>query len=152
MNKFRLRKGVLFLEKKVTYTFEQFWSDYPKKTGKKDCERRFSKLTAIERKRIEDTLSERVKTDENWSAGKFVPNPATYLNQGRWDDQYTKKPGVSVREVQNKIVQTICPSCQSHVASQRHQNICKMNDKYYDLEVNSKRYVLNRNGSGVSEA
>ena len=135
----------------MTYTFEQFWSDYPKKTGRKDCEKRFAKLTAAERKEIQDTLSERVKTDENWSAGKFIPNPSTYINQGRWSDEYKKKAGVAIRDVEKRKVESICKRCNSHVASQRHADICVLSDKFYDLEISGKRYVLAANGSGVNE-
>ncbi|MGI6014333.1 MAG: hypothetical protein ACOX7K_08685 [Oscillospiraceae bacterium] len=67
--------------------FAVFWEAYPKKVGKKDAEKAFRKaempldilLTAIEAQ----------KNGEQWQKenGRFIPNPATWLNQGRWDDE-----------------------------------------------------------------
>jgi hypothetical protein len=70
--------------------FEEFWGHYPKKVGKKDCHRIWSKLGADEKRRIQETLPERVRSDSQWAEGKFIPNPSTYLNQGRWDDDYPR--------------------------------------------------------------
>ena len=66
--------------------FEQFWQAYPKKVGKLDAERAFQKAKAP----IDQLLSavERQKKSDQWirENGRFIPNPATWLNQGRWDD------------------------------------------------------------------
>ena len=71
-----------------TYTkdFEAFWELYPNKIGKKDAWRAWQK--ARDRPRIEDLLTvlDQAKRSDRWRRG-FIPNPATWLNQGRWADE-----------------------------------------------------------------
>lgn len=80
------------LEQKKTVQsgdFEQFWLAYPKKIGKKAAQKAFQ--NAQNRPRINDLLAaiERARKSEQWrkDGGQFIPNPATWLNQGRWDDE-----------------------------------------------------------------
>lgn len=67
--------------------FDTFWSAYPKKTGKDAARTAWKK----KKPRIDDVmfaLSWQVQS-EQWkkSGGQFIPNPATYINQGRWQDE-----------------------------------------------------------------
>ena len=73
-----------------TERFSIFWSEYPKKVGKKAA------LTAWNRLKPDSALFERImqavsnaKKSEQWirEGGRFIPNPATWINQGRWDDE-----------------------------------------------------------------
>lgn len=73
-------------DKKNTYTedFAIFWSAYPKKIGKDAAYKSWSKV----KPRIDDVmyaLSWQQDSDQ-WKRG-FIPNPSTYLNQGRWKDE-----------------------------------------------------------------
>lgn len=70
--------------------FNQFWQIYPKKVGKKAA------LTAWKRANITDEIFQKIldvidkqKNSEQWQKnnGQFIPNPATWINQGRWDDE-----------------------------------------------------------------
>jgi hypothetical protein len=69
--------------------FEEFWNCYPKKVGKEAARKSWEKyksnfsLTSVLR-----ALQWRIESDQ-WrrNDGQFIPNPATYLNQGRWQDQ-----------------------------------------------------------------
>lgn len=71
-------------------SFEKFWEAYPKKVGKQAAEKAFSKV-----KRPAETLVLILKAlawqcgSEQWQrdGGQYIPNPATYINQGRWDDE-----------------------------------------------------------------
>lgn len=69
--------------------FEQWWAKYPKKVGKQAALKAFR--NAQNRPRIDDLLAalRRACTSEQWrkDGGQFIPNPATWLNQGRWDDE-----------------------------------------------------------------
>ncbi len=67
--------------------FDRFWAAYPRKVGKGAAERSFERvhpdaalldrmLRAIETQRQSDT----------WLRG-YIPNPATWLNQRRWEDE-----------------------------------------------------------------
>lgn len=125
--------------------FDQFWAEYPKKTGRKDCEKRFAKLTAAEIATIAETLPERVRSDVNWSQGKFIPNPATYLNQGRWDDEYERKPRYSSDyKLPREETDYMCPKCRGDNRTQRHADICVAGVPYFDYKVNGDCFVLGR--------
>ncbi len=74
-------------------SFKQFWTLYPKKIGKKAAMKAWDK--AKDKPPIEiilQKLSEQIKS-EQWKKenGQFIPLPATWLNQGRWDDEPLKK-------------------------------------------------------------
>ena len=66
--------------------FDAFWAAYPKKVGKGEAKKAFDKakvsvevlLRALEAQK----LSDQWKRDN----GRYIPNPATWLNQGRWED------------------------------------------------------------------
>lgn len=70
-----------------TTSFDRFWEAYPKKVQKKpsmDIWRR-KKLDDIADLIVENVTIRRDK-DGEWVNG-FVPNPTTYLNQERWQDE-----------------------------------------------------------------
>ena len=74
------------LDKKNIYTedFTIFWTAYPKKTGKDAAYKSWTKA----KPRLDDVmyaLSWQQDSDQ-WKRG-YIPNPATYLNQGRWKDE-----------------------------------------------------------------
>lgn len=71
--------------------FDEFWAVYPRKVGKKATGLSWKKI------RPDAELHDRImaavrkaKLTEQWQrdGGRFIPNPATWLNQGRWDDEY----------------------------------------------------------------
>lgn len=68
--------------------FALFWETYPKKSAKPAAEKAFksAKLNGHLPEVIADI--EKRKSGEDWAkdGGKYVPNPATYLNQRRWED------------------------------------------------------------------
>lgn len=80
--------------------FEQFWIAFPKKVGKKDAKRAWVK--ARDRPPLDELLAglEVQKQSLQWQKehGQFIPNPATWLNQGRWADQLVKQPKSLMQE------------------------------------------------------
>lgn len=72
-----------------TTDFEQFWQAYPKKIGKLAALQAWKK--AVEKTTVVDILHaiDIAKKCEQWTkeSGRFIPNPSTWLNQGRWSDQ-----------------------------------------------------------------
>jgi hypothetical protein len=75
--------------------FARFWSEYPKKVAKPDAVKAWAKLEP------DDVLTasilvalERQKKSGQWhkDGGQYIPNPATWLNKRRWEDE----PAVSI--------------------------------------------------------
>jgi hypothetical protein len=73
-------------------SFSDWWAVYPHKTGRKPCEAKWkaSGLDAIADTLIADTVK-RAAQDSGWLGG-YVPNPLTYLNQERWNDDLRAAP------------------------------------------------------------
>lgn len=69
--------------------FEQFWKSYPRKTAKGDARKAWKQTEAI-RPDITDILSslQAAKKTEQWCRdhGQYIPYPATWLRQERWED------------------------------------------------------------------
>lgn len=78
--------------------FGEFWKVYPRKVGKDAAWRVWQRrkpgmeLTAT----VLAALAWQ-KQQDNWirEGGRFVPNPATWLNQGRWEDEPSDAPRVN---------------------------------------------------------
>lgn len=70
--------------------FDKFWQAYPKKVSKKQAQKSWKKIKpSLELfEKILKAL-EMVKQTEQWKKdnGKYVPYPATWLNQERWTDE-----------------------------------------------------------------
>jgi hypothetical protein len=69
--------------------FEDFWYKYPKKVGKDAARKSFDKRKPTEELlRMMLTAIDQQSTSQQWTrdGGQFIPNPATWLNQGRWQD------------------------------------------------------------------
>lgn len=82
-----------------TTSFDLFWVSYPKKVGKQDALKAWKKLTPNETLISEISSGlEAWKKSPQWTKddGRFIPNPATFLNGRRWEDEVAvKKPSVS---------------------------------------------------------
>ena len=68
--------------------FDSFWQVYPRPTGKKAALKAWN--AAKDKPPLADIIKalDAQKKSEQWrkDGGQFVPHPATWLNQGRWDD------------------------------------------------------------------
>ena len=70
-------------KEKENKQFDVFWKNYPKKTDRKKAELLFVKLTKAKQKlATEDCKLRFVETEK-----KYIPNPTTYLNGERWEDE-----------------------------------------------------------------
>ena len=63
--------------------FDQFWSLYPRKTSKQSAFKAFTKLKDEDQQAAINNIA-RLYSE---TPVQFVPHAATYLNQGRWEDQ-----------------------------------------------------------------
>jgi len=74
--------------------FSVFWNAYPKKVGKDAALKAWKKIKSPSETlgKILMALEWQVKS-EAWTkdGGQYIPNPATYLNQGRWKDEPTTR-------------------------------------------------------------
>lgn len=72
--------------------FDEFWTCYPKKVGKEAARKAWAKLSPDDA--LCDTILSAVeaqKRSPQWcrDGGQFIPNPSTWLNEKRWEDQLT---------------------------------------------------------------
>ena len=72
-----------------------FWDAYPKKVGKQRALKAWKKL--IKEKKLPDLacILDAIREQKTWTqwreeGGKYIPHPATWLNDGRWDDKPTE--------------------------------------------------------------
>lgn len=70
--------------------FDRFWKQYPKKVAKAAAEKAWRKLKATND--LEATILRAIdahKATEKWqeNGGAFIPHPASWLNQRRWEDE-----------------------------------------------------------------
>jgi uncharacterized protein YdaU (DUF1376 family) len=67
--------------------FDSFWAEFPRKIGKEAARKSWNKI----RPNLQDVLKALAwqKQSKQWfeKGGQFIPNPATYLNQHRWEDE-----------------------------------------------------------------
>ncbi len=65
--------------------FDIFWTKYPKKVAKENCRAKFNKLSTSDKDKILSTLDAYIlyKPFKDYTH----PNPETYLNQKRWNDE-----------------------------------------------------------------
>lgn len=71
--------------------FYEFWNAYPKKVERKKSLEiwKRKKLSSMTLQIVSD-LETRITQDHKWREG-FIPNPTTYLNGDRWEDEITTK-------------------------------------------------------------
>ena len=83
--------------------FDEFWSVYPKKVGKHAALKAWKKKKPDLQKCL-DTLR-RQKESNEWKkdGGQFIPNPSTWLNQGRWTDE----PMTEIKPARNTFLDGI---------------------------------------------
>ena len=73
----------------VDDTFDQFWSVYPRKVGKKDAVKVWNQIRPnpdLTNQIVQGV--ERWKRSEQWTKddGRFIPYPATFLRGERWNE------------------------------------------------------------------
>lgn len=69
--------------------FESFWTAYPRKIGKQAALKAWQRATGKPPiQAIIEAIRQQAQS-EQWrkDGGQYIPHPATWLNQGRWDDK-----------------------------------------------------------------
>jgi len=75
--------------------FDIFWEAYPRKVGKMNALKSWKRLKpSLTLRDMIMMALEFHKKQEGWNKdnGKFIPHPATWLNQHRWDDEIKLDP------------------------------------------------------------
>lgn len=88
------------IEERRDILFDRFWESYPRKEAKQTAKKAFEKLNPDEgllQKMLESV--ERFKGSAQWKedGGRFIPHPATWINQRRWEDETT--PSGVIRKI-----------------------------------------------------
>lgn len=69
--------------------FDAFWNAYPRRIGKKAALKAWGR--AKDKPPVSDIIAaiESQRESEQWrrDGGQYIPHPATWINQGRWDDK-----------------------------------------------------------------
>ena len=73
--------------------FNEFYSLYPRKQGRRAAEKSWDRLTLNEQEEAFNALSNHI---DYWKLKQtekdYIPHPATWLNQGRWEDELDMTP------------------------------------------------------------
>lgn len=106
--------------------FDDWWAAYPKKVGKKPALQKWRSrgLDAVADALIADVLH-RAANDDGWLRG-YVPDPLTYLNQDRWEDDLraapvarSTTPALTAPSKTLTAIQTLQAMKHGHLDSQR---------------------------------
>lgn len=83
-------------------SFERFWRAYPNRKAKGAAAKSWEKINPdAELFAAIMSAIEWQSKSEDWTkeGGRFIPHPATWLNQKRWEDEQTTKPPMTKAEI-----------------------------------------------------
>jgi hypothetical protein len=86
--------------------FDEFWNCYPRKVGKQNAYKAWGKINPDPQlKEIIMAALEKHKFTTQWQKdnGQFIPHPATWLSQRRWDDEIAEDQGSHVSTPTNGL-------------------------------------------------
>lgn len=73
-------------------SFSAFWDAYPRKVGKGAAQKAFSKV-GVPLDTLLTALEQQKRSDQwNRDGGQYIPYPATWPNQRRWEDEPPAQP------------------------------------------------------------
>ena len=104
--------------KETNKDFDLFWEHYPKKVGKKKVQDKFNANEYPIEKILKNL--EQQKQSTQWQNPQYIPNPETYLNQERWEDEVM----VEAKSDEPVFVYQ-CPKC----------NTIKAQSEYADMYI-----------------
>jgi len=74
--------------------FQEFWNAYPRKVGKGAARKAWEKKKSKPSIKVVLKAIEAQKKSDQWKKenGQYIPHPATWINQDRWEDEvFTKQ-------------------------------------------------------------
>lgn len=79
--------------------FDLFWQMYPRKVGKKLCQKIW--VNKIKREDIDAIYTglRKLRESAQWKkeGGKYIPHPSTFLNQERWNDEVIEEKQLNLK-------------------------------------------------------
>lgn len=110
--------------------FESWWEGYPRKTGKAAAAKAYDK--ARKTATADQLMAGLANACAVWRAerteARFIPHPATWLNQGRWDDEQPELPGATDAARPATLRQcdgTACPGSRHGWTDARNAYLCQ---------------------------
>ncbi len=79
------RKNLKLESRGINSEFDSFYATYPKKVAKHNAKKAWMKNKCS----LEQVLPALEAHKKNWKDPQFIPHPATWLNQRRWEDDIT---------------------------------------------------------------
>lgn len=81
------------MSREVQERFDRFWSVYPKKRSKAVAAKSFERIDPDDE--LLEVMVEKINHERRsyeWAkdGGQYIPLPATWLNQRRWEDEETE--------------------------------------------------------------
>ena len=105
--------------------FDTFWNLYPRKIGKENARKSWNR-TATNQETVTAILSALPNHVESpqWRKdnGQFIPHPATWLNQRRWEDVLTVNAPAQVKRIER--LDTRCTECKEPLTAQGINGMC----------------------------
>jgi uncharacterized protein YdaU (DUF1376 family) len=91
--------------------FNTFWSIYPKKIAKEYAYKCFIKIDNLE-VIFDDIINalKKQKRMQSWSDKRYIPNPSTWINQKRWEDEIYESTVSSFGDVEELYQEALARS------------------------------------------
>ena len=89
--------------------FGEFWAMYPKKVAKQAAEKAYKRLNPnaeLHKKILENIILQKKSRQWTENGGQYIPNPATYINGRRWEDEGVKSNAEHGGEYRETVSET----------------------------------------------
>lgn len=89
--------------------FGEFWAMYPKKVAKQAAEKAYKRLnpnSELHKKILENIILQKRSRQWTENGGQYIPNPATYINGRRWEDEGVKSNAEHGGEYRETVSET----------------------------------------------
>lgn len=81
--------------------FARFWQEYPRKIGKGAAEKAWKKIKPSKDlgcRIMNAVIAARRSHEWTKDGGRYIPNPATWLNQQRWEDELRPAAAMAIKD------------------------------------------------------
>jgi len=82
-------------------TFDEWWVVYPRKQGKADAEKKFAKLSDVDKYNCLQGTVYQTEHNPQWKDPSYIPLPSTFINQKRWQDEIVEGKDAKARVVES---------------------------------------------------